>query len=99
MPFLLSQVLVVDGEGCRPVSALHFRYNQFSIVCTKDGCRLTDRGRTHMFLNGLAGIRYLDLGELLSRVENQFFAQIIDEHRAKLFILFHIDGAIAFVAG
>ena len=71
---LLAQVFVVDGEGCRPVPAFYLGDNQFTIVCTQNGCCLADGGRTHMLLNSLAWIRHFDLGELLSGVEYQFLA-------------------------
>ena len=51
-----------------------------------------------MLLNCSTGIRHFDLGQLLSRIENKFFAQIIDEHGTEFLILLHIDGAIALVA-
>ena len=96
---LIAQILIVDGEGSGPVPAFQLGDNQFAIVCSEDGGCLTDRGGAHVLLNGLAGIRHFDLGKLFGGVEYQFFAQVVDQHRAELFILFHVDGAIALVAG
>ena len=78
MTSLLAQILVVDGESCRPVLTFYLGDNEFAMIRAKDGSSLADGGRTYVFLDCLTGMRNLYLGELLSCVEHQFLVVLID---------------------
>ena len=64
------QVLFIYRQGCRPVLALDFGNDQFSVVGAQNGCRLTNTGRSYMLLNGLAGVGHIHCCQFFSGKEH-----------------------------